>query len=143
MARIHESVEIDASADAVKRLLTTPSEILKWYEGIASLTPSANYPAVGSTVEGAMKVLAVEIKAKQTVLDNSPTLLRYQLDGMASGTQSWSLSAAGSKTRLELDTEFQLIGGVLGKLAEPAVLNMLGSNARKSLENLKKLAEGK
>ncbi len=142
MAHIHESVDINASAEKVKRLLVTPSEITKWFEGVDSVTPSSTYPAVGSVIDGAMKVLAIEIKAKQTVLENTPNLLRYQVDGMASGTQTWQITdLGGGKVRLETETDFELIGGAIGKLAAPAVVQVLGSNARKSLENIKKLAE--
>ncbi|MFN8375447.1 MAG: SRPBCC family protein [Anaerolineae bacterium] len=143
MARIHESIDINASADAIKRLLVTPAEIVRWYEGVDSVNPSGSYPSVGSTIDGAMKVLAVEIKAKQTVLENTPTMLRYQLEGMASGTQTWTITQSGGASKLEIETEFHLIGGAVGKLAEPAVVAMLGNNARKSLENIKRMAEGK
>jgi carbon monoxide dehydrogenase subunit G len=142
MARIQESIEINASADTVKRLLTAPAEIVKWYEGIASVNPSGNYPEVGSIIDGAMKVMGMEIKAKQTVLENTPTMLSYKLEGMASGTQTWKISDNGGRVKLETTTDFELIGGAIGKLAAPAVVGVLGSNARKSLENIKKMAEG-
>jgi carbon monoxide dehydrogenase subunit G len=143
MARIQESIDINASADTVKSLLTAPAQITKWYEGVDSVSPSGNYPDAGSTIDGAMKVMGIEIKAKQTVLENTPTLLRYQLEGMASGTQTWKITDLGGRINLEITTDFELIGGAIGKLAAPAVVGVLGGNARKSLENIKKMAEGK
>lgn len=143
MARIQESIDISATADAVKQLLTSPAEIVKWYEGIDSVNPSGNYPEVGSIIDGAMKVMGVEIKAKQTVLENTPTRLHYKLEGMANGTQTWTIKEAGNGVNLSIETEFELIGGAAGKLVAPAVVQMLGSNARKSLENIKKKIEGK
>ncbi|NWF69480.1 MAG: SRPBCC family protein [Chloroflexi bacterium] len=143
MAKIHESIEIKASIDTIHALLTTPKKIVLWYDGVDAVQPSSDYPAVNSSIEGAMKILAVELKAKQTVLENKPGLLSYQLEGMANGTQAWrTTDLGGGKVRLEVDTDFNLVGGVFGKLAEPMAIQMLGASARKSLENIKKMAEG-
>jgi hypothetical protein len=69
-------------------------------------------------------------------------VIRYQLDGLITGTQDWRITETPSGLQLNADVTYTMSGGILGKLAEPMVHQMNVSNGKKSLSNLKQLAEG-
>ncbi|GAB4544924.1 MAG: hypothetical protein OHK0023_02430 [Anaerolineae bacterium] len=142
MPQLSESIVIHADRAKIWQLLTTPSDILRWFAGLDSLDAAPNYPAVGSTITGAYKVMGIELKATQTVIAATEgESLRYTLEGVVNGTQNWSLNATDNGVELTMAMDYSMSGGVLGKLAEPAVHSVNVTNAKKSLESLKMLAE--
>ncbi|MCE7948842.1 MAG: hypothetical protein DYG88_15580 [Chloroflexi bacterium CFX4] len=143
MQHISESVSINATPAAVWSLLTTPDSILKWFVGIDTLEATPDYPAVGSKIAGNYKVLGIELKATQTVTaSEAGSTIHYALEGVVNGTQNWSIAGAGNAVTLTMTMDYSMSGGVLGKLAEPAVHQMNLNNAKQSLAKLKALAEG-
>jgi uncharacterized protein YndB with AHSA1/START domain len=143
MPNFKDSVQIRTDRQTLWSLLTTVSSILQWYEGLDTLEATADYPAPGSTLKWTYKVAGIEFKGTQTVLAATPgEVIRYQLDGLISGTQDWRITETPSGLQLEVDVTYSMSGGVLGKLAEPVVHQMNVSNGKKSLSNLKQLAEG-
>lgn len=142
MAHLSESIMVNASSETIWSLLTTPGKILEWFVGLDTVNASADYPAVGSHVEGAYKVMGIELKATQTVTAMTPgTAIHYQLEGIVSGTQNWTVTPAGGGHQVTVEMNYNMSGGVLGRLAEPAVHQVNLTNAKKSLENIKQLAE--
>lgn len=142
MAHLSESIVVNASRETIWSLLTTPAKILEWFVGLDTVNASSNYPAVGSHVEGAYKVMGIELKAKQTVTAMVPgQAIHYQLEGIVSGTQKWDVASAGGGFQVTVTMDYTMSGGVLGRVAEPAVHQVNLANAKKSLENIKQLAE--
>ncbi|MFN7209925.1 MAG: SRPBCC family protein [Aggregatilineales bacterium] len=143
MQHISESISINAAPEAVWRLLTTPDQILRWFAGIDSVEASADFPAVGSTISGAYSVLGIQLKATQTVQAMQPNQsIAYALEGVVNGSQRWEIVPTGDGVTLSLSMDYSMSGGVLGKLAEPAVHQVNLNNAKQSLANIKGLAEG-
>lgn len=143
MPNFKDSVQIRTDRQTLWSLLTTVSSILQWYEGLDTLEETADYPAPGSALKWTYKVAGIEFKGTQTVLAVTPgEVIRYQLDGLITGTQDWRISESPSGLQLTVDVTYSMSGGVLGKLAEPVVHQMNVSNGKKSLSNLKQLAEG-
>ncbi|PJF36654.1 MAG: hypothetical protein CUN49_04295 [Candidatus Thermofonsia Clade 1 bacterium] len=142
MQHLSESITINASPEAIWKLLTTPDLILQWFAGIDSVQASPDYPAVGSQISGSYKVLGVELRATQTVQEIQPnSAIHYTLEGLVTGTQRWQLSETNDGVRLSVSMDYNLSGGVLGKLAEPAVHQVNLNNAKQSLANIKAMAE--
>jgi carbon monoxide dehydrogenase subunit G len=143
MQHISESVSINATPSAVWTLLTTPDLILKWFAGIDTIQASPDYPAVGSQISGSYKVMGIELKATQTVQALQPnSAIHYTLEGLVNGTQRWEIAETGSGVTLSMSMDYSMSGGVLGKLAEPAVHQVNLNNAKQSLANIKAMAEG-
>ncbi|MCS6871596.1 MAG: SRPBCC family protein [Anaerolineae bacterium] len=142
MQHISESISIHATPAAVWSLLTTPDHILKWFVGIESVQASPDYPAVGSTISGSYKVMGIELKAVQTVQVSEPnSRIHYTLEGIVTGTQRWEIAQSGDGVTLSMTMDYSMSGGVLGKLAEPAVHQVNLNNAKQSLANIKAMAE--
>lgn len=142
MPQLSESIVIHADRAKIWQLLTTPNEILRWFAGLDSVEASDTYPAIGSTITGTYKVLGIELKATQTVTAiTEGTALNYTLEGVVNGTQNWQLSDTDNGVQLVMAMDYSMSGGVLGKLAEPAVHGVNVTNAKKSLESIKLLAE--
>ncbi|MFQ3535172.1 MAG: SRPBCC family protein [Aggregatilineales bacterium] len=142
MQHISESITINAAPAAVWALLTTPDLILKWFAGIDSIEASPDFPAVGSTISGSYKVMGIELKATQTVQAMQPnSSIHYTLEGVVNGTQHWAIAETGGAVTLSMTMDYSMSGGVLGKLAEPAVHQVNLSNAKQSLANIKAMAE--
>ena len=142
MATVKESAVIHASVDTVWSLLTTPNQILEWYEGLDSLDPSPNYPEVGSSFAWTYKVSGISLHGTYKVLAITPhQSIKYQIDGLVTGTQDWQLQKSNGAVSLKVDTDYEVKGGIAGKIAEPVIHQINASNGKKSMEKLKALAE--
>jgi uncharacterized protein YndB with AHSA1/START domain len=142
MARLTESTTINASRETIWHLLTTPGYIVQWFVGLDAVNATADYPAVGSRIEGGIKVLGIELESRQTVTTMTPgEAIEYRLEGVVSGTQNWRVEEVGGGYQVTVDMEYSLTGGVLGRVAEPAVHQINVQNGRQSLVNLKGMAE--
>jgi len=80
----------------------------------------------------------------QTVLERTEGQgAKYQMEGMITGTNSWVFTPEGEGTLVKAIFNYEMPGGVLGKLADKMIVERMNiENLEKSLENLKKLAEG-
>ncbi len=143
MPTAKERITIRTDRDTLWALLTAPDQILQWYAGVDSMKSTPNFPAVGSSLEWTHKVMGVELKGTNTVQEIKPgALVRYQLSGMITGTWDWRVTEGAGGLELETEADYKIGGGVLGKIAEPVFHQTNVANARKSLENVKKMAEG-
>lgn len=143
MPQIQESTIIYADRDRLWALMTTPQDILQWFVGLDTLEASADYPAAGSSQNWTYKVMGLEFKGANTVTESVPgEAIHYSLSGLMTGTMNYDLrEAVGGGIQLDVHIDYQMSGGLLGKLAEPVVHQMNAGNARKSIQNLKNLAE--
>lgn len=142
MANLKDSVQINVSVDKVWPLLTTPAAIRTWLEGIEVRTSTPDYPNVGSSFEWAYVVAGLSLKGTMTVTDMTPgQSIHYQVSGLISGTQNWDVSQSGNGVRVDVDNDYTLSAGVLGKVADPLVQQSNAATLKKSLANLKRQAE--
>jgi hypothetical protein len=86
----------------------------------------------------------VKFDINQTVLERiEGQSSKFQMEGMITGTNQWVYQPEGEGTLVKATFEYEMPGGVLGKLADKMVVERMNvENLEKSLENLKKLAEG-
>lgn len=142
MPKFSDSTTINVSAEQLWGYLTTREDILQWFEGLDTLQLSADYPAVGATQTWTYKVMGVEFKGKNTVTTSLPgARITYQMEGLMNGTMDYQITPVSEGVKLEFEVDYTISGGVLGKLAEPVAHQMNVGNGKKSLENLKRLAE--
>lgn len=142
MRSFRASVVIRAPKETIWALLTTPDRLPDWFVGLDTCKATPNFPAVGESLAWSYKLLAADLKGTNTLVEVQPNeVLRYKLDGVMSGTMDYVLVETPDGVRLEFSTNYNMSGGVLGKLAEPIAHQTNVENAKKSLINLKRLSE--
>lgn len=143
MPTVTDSVEMKTDRDTLWNILTDKDKILQWFEGLDTCEPTADYPKVGSKINGNYKVAGISFGVTSTVTKAIPGQeIHYSMDGLITGTQDWVISETNTGLRLDFRSDYKMSGGVLGKVAEPAVQQMNVANSRKSMAKIKQLAEG-
>jgi coenzyme Q-binding protein COQ10 len=144
MATVERSILIDASTDTIDAIALDGNRLPEWYVGIEQATPDDLYPEVEGRVSLVYKAAAVTFNLTLTVRELARGHhISYQMSGMMVGTQEWSYAPEGGKTRLTAQVEYDMPGGVLGKIADKLVVERVNTrNLEESLENLKALVEG-
>ncbi|MEM9776895.1 MAG: SRPBCC family protein [Chloroflexota bacterium] len=143
MTIISKSVEINKPLDDVKAFLDQTNRIPDWYEGIESVDPDPNYPLeVGSSCGMVAKSAGVTVESKFTLKKRESHLMEFEFDGMMSGTNSWTFRESGDVTHLDLVVDYELSGGILGKIMDRLfVERTYDANSETSLQNLKLMIE--
>ena len=68
---------------------------------------------------------------------------KYKMEGMITGTNHWVFTPEGEGTLVKATFDYEMPGGVLGKLADKMIVERMNiENLEKSLNILKKLVEG-
>ena len=144
MAIVERSILIQASPTAIDQIALDASRLSEWYVGVEDARPDSRYPEVDSQVVLVYKAAGVTFNLALIVQDIvHGDHIRYQMTGMMMGTQDWTYTREGDSTRLTAQVEYEMPGGVLGKIADKLVVERLNvKNLEQSLENLKVLAEG-
>jgi coenzyme Q-binding protein COQ10 len=133
MATVERSILIDASTDTIDAIALDGNRLPEWYVGIEQATPDDLYPEVEGRV-------SLTLTVRELARGHH---ISYQMSGMMVGTQEWSYAPEGGKTRLTAQVEYDMPGGVLGKIADKLVVERVNTrNLEESLENLKALVEG-
>jgi carbon monoxide dehydrogenase subunit G len=100
---------------------------------------------VGDSFRIIYKVLGVTFDEKFKVTEyQRPSRLRTTFDGGMKGTFAWSFAPEGSKARLNVDIDYQLAGGPVGKAIDAALLHRTNEKTiEQQLQNLQKaIAKG-
>jgi uncharacterized protein YndB with AHSA1/START domain len=143
MAHANDSIVINTDPETLWSLLTVPDQILQWTEGVDTINATADYPNKGSSFAWTYKVAGLNLKGTYRVTEVTPgEKIHYTIEGFVNGTQDWDLSQSGKAIKVDVVTDYEMSGGVLGKIAEPVVHQTNAGNLKKSLANLKKMAEG-
>ncbi len=142
MEKIKESVTINADMDTIMGLLLSAKLVPRWYEGADTAEASEDFPAPGSTLKTSYKVAGMDLKSTLTVVELDPgTALKYTVEGPIKGTFDWLFDVGDDNVTVTHVVEYEMSGGAIGKLAMPLVHRTNKSNAKKTMVNLKKLAE--
>ena len=142
MASLTDSIVINVSINKLWPLLTTPAAIRTWLEGIEVLDATPDYPNVGSSFDWAYVIAGLSLKGKMTVAEMTPgQSIHYNVSGLITGTQNWDVSQSGNGVRVDVDNDYTLNAGVVGKVADPLIQQSNAATLKKSLANLKRQAE--
>ncbi len=142
MPTFTESIQIRADRKVVWSVIVDPAKVPHWYEGMETYDADYQQVQVGGTAKWTYRTMGLEFKGTTKMLEVTPgAFLRCELDGLIKGIQEFKLSEAAGGTLLEVTTDYHMSGGVLGKLAEPVVHQMNLNNAKKSVANIKQMAE--
>ena len=144
MAKVERSIMINASGDEIDKITQDGSRLTEWYAGIEKAEPDDVYPNPGGKIVMAYKSGGVKFDITQTVLERTEgKSAKYQMDGMITGVNQWIYAQEGEGTLVTATFDYEMPGGVLGKVADKLVVERMNTeNLENSLNNLKKLAEG-
>jgi len=79
----------------------------------------------------------------ETVLEYQPGKLQVlQMEGLLSGRARWELIPEGDGTRLTTTFEYELRGGVFGRIADSLIVERMNAKSlEQGLQNFKALVE--
>ena len=143
MAKVERSILINASGDDIDKITQDGRRLTEWYAGIEKAEPDDVYPNTGGKIVLAYKSGGVKFDITQTVLERTEgQSAKYQMEGMITGTNHWVYTPQGGGTLVTATFDYEMPGGVLGKMADKLVVERMNNeNLEKSLNNLKKLVE--
>jgi uncharacterized protein YndB with AHSA1/START domain len=148
MTKLEREIEIQASPDAVYDVLSDPSCLAEWVTIQEELeeAPSGDLKR-GSKLRQRMKVAGQRFRLHWTVMEaDRPTRIVWEGKGPM-GTKAravYELSSNGdSATSFSYCNEYELPGGLAGRIAGRAVKAASGREADRTLRRLKKLVEAR
>ncbi len=148
MTRVERTIDIDAPPESVFELLTDLDRLQEW----ATIAGDTDNPPEKPLTQGAkwkhkVKVAGVELEADWNVVAiDPPRLVEYEATRSEGGwlKMRQSVAPVGGGSRVELEVEYELPWGVLGRAVDKLVVERGNEReAQESLQNLKNLLEGR
>jgi len=132
MAKVESSVNINAPIEKVFDAVADPEKIAH-YASSGVLTDSEGTPGeLGSYSEWDYNVAGMKLHSKMTVSEvDKPRKLVEEMSGAMPGKWTWNLEQDGQAVKVDFSIEYDLPGGVLGKIANQL---FLGRMNQKNLE---------
>lgn len=144
MAVVERKVFIQAPYPTIEQVAVySPQDWNQWFEGVQSVQVSENYPAEGAHVVLQYHTSGISFELKQTLVKMIPGATAiFQMDGMITGTQTWTGQPEGNGVWISVVFDYDIPGGGVGKLLDKLVIERINvKNLEKSLENLKAFIE--
>lgn len=143
MAVVKRKIQINASPKAVMDLLSDASLWPRWYPGMTSIDITAPFPEVGGKVVFKVKSAGLTMPISETVVDYQPGKLHLlEMEGMLRGRARWEVTSEGAASLLTTTFDYSLPGGVIGRVADAALVKRLNAKSlQQGLQNFKGLVE--
>ena len=143
MAIVQRTVQIKASPQETMALLSDASRWPDWYPGMTELSITAPFPEKGGKVAFKAKSAGLSMPVTETVIDYQPGKLQlFQMEGALSGRARWELSPEGDGTLLTTTFDYELPGGVFGKIADALIVKRMNAKSlEEALHDFKALVE--
>jgi len=144
--RIQRSIETTAAPQRVWPLLVEPEAILKWFTLLESFEyTSEQRTGVGATFHyeerSGGRLMKLDYRVTEW-LENERFAFTLVSGPLQKDDQVWRIDAIPGGSRVTLEEEIELSGGVFGRiLLALSVGRMIGRHLQEMLENLKKTAE--
>jgi len=143
MATIEGNLFINAPIETVWEYVTQINSIPDWFEGVKSVKSDDDVLSLGTAMDVTYGVAGQDIEMEVKTIEFIPGQLIVQsTKGMLSAETHYQYKSEGDGTRVTAHSDYQISGGLLGKLAEQVVKSALNSNKEKTLQNLKSQCEG-
>jgi uncharacterized protein YndB with AHSA1/START domain len=146
MAHIERSIEIEASPEAVFEVLTDLDRLPDWSTVTVKTheVPDGELK-VGSEFRQTLRVLGRDIDCDWRVTEaDPPNRIAYEATAPGGGQlrMAQQVRGEGSRSRVELDLDYELPGGFAGELVDRTYAERRNEReAEHSLHNLKDLLE--
>jgi uncharacterized protein YndB with AHSA1/START domain len=140
MTTVGRRTFIGADIEKIYDILTDVSRTKEWFEHIADIKPSGDFPRDGGAADIVFRYGNVELNYTMIVtefVENEYAV--FKLEGDMVGTQRWSTTPERGGYRLSIDYDYDLPKFGMSKFVERITRETLN----KSLHNLKSLVEVK
>jgi hypothetical protein len=143
--KIERSIETTATPERVWPLLVTREEILKWFTLLESFEYTSEQRGVGTTFHyderSAGRLMKLDYRVTEWV-ENERFAFTLVSGPMRKDDQAWRIESVPPGSRVTLEEDIELSGGVFGKIVLALFVGrMIGKHLEEMLENLKGLAE--
>ena len=149
MTKLEREIEIGAPRERVYEVLTDPECLGEWVTIQEELeeAPEGRDLEKGDTLRQRMKVAGQRFKLSWTVVEaERPSRVVWEGSGPV-GSKARAVyeltDTGGGGTRFSYTNQYDMPGGLAGKLAGRAIMKASGPEADRSLERLKALVESK
>ena len=144
MATVEREIVINRPPEQVAAYMDTAASWPEWFAGVQSAEAEAGHPAAGKAVKVAYKSMGTTFNLTMTLDEyQRGRLANYQLAGMITGVNRFTLMPEGSGTRVHAYFDYDVPGGGIGKIFDKLVLERANTeNLEKSLAALKTKLEG-
>ena len=142
---IDESISVNASPEAVFRILEEPYFVPRYAPGVSSVDEVRRTEQhIDDSFKVHYSVLGLKFPTRFVVTHyNQNSRITSRIEGPMTGTFDWTLAERANGTDVNVRVEYEFAaGGVFGKGIDAALLQRLNqANMRRTLQNLKQLAE--
>ena len=144
MTTVQRSITVNAAPETIETYSRYAGSWPDWFPGVVGVNVDDTYPDVGSAAQVAFQAAGTTFELTLVVLDYVPgERVEYELQGMAHGHASFILADDGGGQRVDAQIEYELPGGVLGRIADRTVIEQrVDAALEEALYNLKVGAEG-
>ena len=144
MSEIHKTVTIDSPVEAVFEIVDDPQNFPKYVPNVNRVADvQLSDQRVGDSFRVIYKVLGITFEEKFTTTEHQrPNRITSKFEGGMSGTYRWAFESLGAKTKVNVDIDYGVAGGALGKAVDSLMLERTNEKTIEGmLENLRQLAE--
>lgn len=142
--KVEREIEIAAEPEAVYAVLTDPHRLADWVTIHEGLDDAPDTLRKGSTLTQTLKLAGRGFTVRWKVVENERAE-RVVWEGQgpvrSKAKVIYELSSNGDGTHFTYTNEYHLPGGVLGKMAGPAVRRVTAGELDRSLKQLKAIVE--
>lgn len=135
MAEIHNRATVDAPIEKVFDFVDDPERFPTYVPNVDRVADLVRTEKrLGDSFRVIYKVLGMTFDEKFTVTEyQRPNRLRSAFAGGMNGTFAWSFEREGEQTRVNVDVDYQMAGGPIGKAVDALLLERTNE---KTIEHL-------
>jgi carbon monoxide dehydrogenase subunit G len=140
MSEIHKSATIEASVERVFDFVDDPQNMPSYVPNVQRVEDvQRSERRLGDSFRVIYKVLGITFDEKFTVSEyQRPNGSKSSFEGGMKGTFAWAFEREGLSTRVDVDVEYQLAGGPVGKAVDALLLERTNEKTiEQMLQNLR------
>ena len=142
MAKVEQSITINAPVEKVFSYMSDPMNQLEWLPSITDVRDVTG-EGVGKRFSWTYKMMGMSFKGETEVVEYIPNERSVmKTKGGILSTWNWTYKPEAGGTLLNLVIEYTIPVPVLGKVAEKLILRQNEREAALSMTNLKEILEG-
>ena len=138
MVTVSHSVRVNAPVEDVFAYVDEPENHVEMTPSITDVSNVEPLDNGGKRLDYTYEMAGVSLTGTMETPEYAENeRVVFETDGDLSGTLTWAFEPAGDATRVTYTAEYDLPGGVLGKVAEPFAVRYNERELRTTLENLR------
>jgi ribosome-associated toxin RatA of RatAB toxin-antitoxin module len=143
MAEIHKSATVAAPVEKVFEIVDDPANFPKYVPNVHDVVDVRRSAGrIGDSFRVIYKVLGVTFDEKFTVTESDRnSRITSTFSGGMTGTFAWKFEPQGEESKINVDIDYQLAGGPLGKAVDSLMLQRVNEKTiADMLQNLGRVA---